>query len=66
MHETTSTIERAFELARSGSYAAIADIRRQLKIEGFSSVDQHFSAPTLVRQLRALLPAPAPAPASPS
>ena len=56
MTTTTSTVERAFELARSGEYPAIADIRRQLKIEGFGSVDQHFSGPSLVKQLRALLP----------
>lgn len=47
-------IERAIELAKSGSYDQLDHIERQLKAEGYSSVTQHLSAPGLRRQLRDL------------
>lgn len=49
-------IERAFDLAKSGTVANIADLRRQLKLEGHQSIDAHFSSsPSLNRQLLAIM-----------
>ena len=45
-------LERAFELARSGEYAGVAEIRKQLKAEGLSALQ--LSGPSLGRQLRDL------------
>lgn len=49
-----TTIERAFDLARSGEYATVGDIRQQLRAERFDQVEAHLAGPSLVRQLRAL------------
>lgn len=47
-----STLERAFELARSGEYASASEIRRQLKVEGYSDADKQLYGQSLVSQLR--------------
>lgn len=47
-----TSLERAFELARSGECASISDVRKRLKQEGLS-VSQ-LEGPTLTRQLREL------------
>ena len=49
-----STLERAFELARSGDYANTVEIRAQLKKERFDQVEAHLSGPAITRQLRQL------------
>lgn len=49
-----STLERAFELARSGEYAGVHEIRLQLKRERFESVEAHLAGPSINRQLKAL------------
>ena len=49
-----TTLERAFELARSGSCASVNDIRRQLKAERYDQVEAHLSGSSISRQLRAL------------
>jgi hypothetical protein len=49
-----TTVERAFELARSGSCASVQDIRRRLKSEGYDQVEAHLSGPSLGKQLRRL------------
>lgn len=49
-----STLERAFELARSGDCRIVDDIRRKLKSERFSQVDEHLSGPSIKRQLHKL------------
>ena len=46
-------IERAFDLARSGAFANVSDIAKQLRREGYASVDAHLAG-TLKRQLREL------------
>jgi hypothetical protein len=51
------TVSRAFELAKSGTCKNINDIRRRLKQEGYSAIDEHFSGPTMKRQLTILLKA---------
>jgi hypothetical protein len=49
-----TTLERAFELARSGSCANVNDIRLQLRAERFDLVDAHLVGPAITRQLREL------------
>jgi hypothetical protein len=48
-----TTLERAFELARSGNYPSIAEIRKQLHAEGFSVAQ--VTGGVLARQLRELI-----------
>lgn len=49
-----ATIERAYQLAESGDCATVDDIKIRLQGEGYASVWQHLSAPTLSRALRRL------------
>jgi hypothetical protein len=49
-----ATVERAYQLAESGDCATVDDIKSRLQAEGYSSVGQHLSAPTLTRALRRL------------
>ena len=49
-----STLERAFELARSGTCAGTAEIRLHLKRERFDAVEAHLQGPSINRQLRRL------------
>jgi ribosomal protein L29 len=49
------TVERAFELARTGGCRSVDEIRRTLVAERYESVLSHLSAPSLVRQLRAAI-----------
>lgn len=49
-----STLERAFELARSGDYASTVEIRAQLKKERHDQVEAHLQGPAITRQLRLL------------
>jgi len=55
MNHTVTAIERAFELAKSGSYASVTAIKKQLKAEGHS-LDQIIGR-VLSRQLDALIKA---------
>ena len=50
-----TALERAFELAKSGDYETVSDIRKKLNSEGYSA-DQ-VSGRTLQRQLRELIEA---------
>jgi hypothetical protein len=47
-------LERAFELARSGDFVGVAEIRKQLKRENFGAQSVQLSGPALVKQLRSL------------
>jgi hypothetical protein len=47
-----TTLERAFELARTGEYAGVAEITKQLRAEGFAT--SQLTGATLLRQLRGL------------
>jgi len=60
MTHRPTTLVRAFELARSGSYATISDIRKQLKAEGFSDAPSQISGPSMLKQLRKLCEAARP------
>jgi hypothetical protein len=50
---TMTPLERAFELAKSGSYLSTDEIRKKLKQEGYS-VSQ-FTGRALFKQLRELI-----------
>ena len=48
-------IERAYELARSGSWATIGAIKQKLQSEGYSEIDAYLDGPQLRAALRALI-----------
>ncbi len=52
MHQYTS-LERAFQIARSGTANTTSDIRKTLKSQGFS--DDGLNGPYLFKQLRVLM-----------
>jgi len=54
MTDRPATVERAYQLAKSGDCANVDDIKARLKAEGYPSVWQHLSAPMLTRDLRGL------------
>ena len=54
MTSPPSTLERAFELARSGECANTAEIRARLKSERHDQVEAHLQGPSINRQLRLL------------
>ena len=51
---TLSTIERAYQLARSGDAPDLAALKRQLKTEGCRAVDALLAPRTLSRHLEAI------------
>jgi hypothetical protein len=55
MDTSKTALERAFELAQSGSYTKADDIRRQLTREGYSTAQM--TGNTLLRQLRGVMKA---------
>jgi hypothetical protein len=52
---STSTVRRAFELARSGTCQGLGDIRKKLKAEGYESIDAHLAGKSLTKQLTVLM-----------
>lgn len=55
MQDERNTVVQAFALARSGRFSSVEEIERELRREGFHSVQQHLSGPTMKRQLRELI-----------
>ena len=53
----TSTVARAFEIARSGTCRTVDELRKTLKAEKHDAVDGHLSSGSLTKQLRVLLKA---------
>jgi hypothetical protein len=53
MEHRMTSLERAFQMARSGRYASVAEIKKQLNLEGFSAAQVTGTA--LSRQLRELI-----------
>lgn len=45
------TVERAFQLARSGECRSVNDIRRQLRLEQRSNIDAHLAGSAIRKQL---------------
>ena len=48
-----TALERAFQLARSGKCSSLADLKKQLRIEGYSIAQ--ITGPTLLKQLGVLI-----------
>ncbi len=59
-----STVERAFELARSGACASVNDLRQRLRREGYDAVHLHLHGASINRQLVELIHAAKDSPAS--
>jgi hypothetical protein len=53
MDQNTSTLERAFQLANSGTYSTVSDIKKRLLVEGYS--DATVEGHQLTKQLKALI-----------
>ncbi|MBC6982863.1 hypothetical protein [Caulobacter sp. 17J80-11] len=51
---TLSTIERAFELARSGQVANLPSLKRRLKFDGYRAVDALLAPRALSGHLEAI------------
>jgi hypothetical protein len=49
-----TTLERAFDLARSGRFVSVSDIRLALKRERFEQVEAHLAGFAIAKQLRGL------------
>ena len=62
MDHNKSTLERAFELAKTGKYATIGELRAIIKSEGYSTAQ--IEGPALGRQLKRLMEANKPVPIS--
>jgi hypothetical protein len=60
MNPNTSTLERAFELAKSGRYSSLYDIEREISKEGYRK--EQLEGRTLRAQLKALIDAARPTP----
>ncbi len=58
-------IERAFELARSGSCRSVAEVAARLKRENYEAVDAHLAGPSLRRDLKRAWEADRAAPSEP-
>jgi hypothetical protein len=55
MDTRPTSLERAFELAKSGQCATVEQIKKKLKAEGLS--DSQLVGKTLIKQLRLLIEA---------
>jgi hypothetical protein len=51
MDQITSTVDRAIELAQSGSVYSVNEIRQRLRREGHEAVHQTLHGPAINRQL---------------
>jgi hypothetical protein len=58
MIDRPTALERAFDLAKSGTCADVGEVRKKLKAEGYSP--EQLTGPALIRQLRDLCAAAAP------
>jgi hypothetical protein len=58
VQDQPTTIERAFDLARSGKFPTVTLIRKQLRLEGYQEKSQLRGA-SLYKQLRLLIAAQA-------
>ena len=50
----TPIIERAFQIARSGTCPTVRDVRAHLRMEGYTLVDDFITGRTLVATLKRL------------
>ncbi len=54
MDHRPTTVERAYQLAKSGEYAGVSQIKDRLKVEGYSDVGGQLYGPTIRGALRRL------------
>jgi len=50
-----STLERALELARQSNCRTVEEIRRSLKSEGYSNIEQHLVGASIKKKLNAAI-----------
>jgi hypothetical protein len=55
------TVERAYQLARSGKFKTVSEIETALIRERYEGVREHLSGGTLRKELKALVSPPKPA-----
>jgi hypothetical protein len=55
MAASPRTLERAFEIAKSGSARNVEDVRRQLKAERFEQVESHLGGASIQKQLKDII-----------
>jgi hypothetical protein len=55
MDSRATTVERAYQLARSGKFRSITEIRHRLHTEGYVDANAQLSGRTLTDDLRRLL-----------
>ena len=55
MAEVITTLERAFQLARSGDCTSMTDLAKALKKERHEGVESHLMGPKLRIQLRTIM-----------
>ena len=48
------TVERAYQLAKSGEFANVAEVRAKLKTESYGDADAQLAGPFIRRQLTKL------------
>ena len=60
MSSEVNIIERAMQIARSGTCLNWSEVAKKLKAEGHGSVEAHFSGPTFRKQITALCEASRP------
>jgi hypothetical protein len=61
-----NTVERAFELARSGRVSTLTELRRQLSREGHEAVEAHLAGAAIRKQLAQIFAAAAVQPPNPA
>jgi hypothetical protein len=54
MPAQASALERAFQMARSGTCSGVNDIRRRLDREGFANIDSQLDTQAIAKALRRL------------
>jgi hypothetical protein len=54
MPQQATVAERAFQLAASGDFATVSEVKKRLKIEGYDGVEAHIQGSSLLGQLRKL------------
>ena len=64
--ERPGTVERAFQLARTGSHSEISDIVATLKRERHDAVEAHLAGPAIRKALREALQGSEAPPACPN
>jgi hypothetical protein len=52
MTERPSVVERAFQLAETGTYKTVTEIKTALRLENYAGIDAHLSGRSLRDQLR--------------